>query len=56
MHRSAHRRRGGCAQSVVTGSTRRQGCPYCQPPKVKVEVDVEVCKEVEELGKMTLLD
>ena len=35
---------------------KKAGCPYCQPPKVEVEVDVEVCKEVEELGKMTLLD
>ena len=35
---------------------KKAGCPYCRPPKVEVEVEVEVCKEVEELGKMTLLD
>ena len=35
---------------------KKAGCPYRKPPRVKVEVDVEVRKEVEELGKMTLLD
>ena len=35
---------------------KKAGCPYRKPPRVKVEVDMEVCKEVEELGKMTLLD
>ena len=35
---------------------KKAGCPYRKPPKVEVEVEVEVCKEVEELGKMTLLD
>ena len=35
---------------------KKAGCPYRRPPKVKVEVEVEVRKEVEELGKMTLLD
>ena len=35
---------------------KKAGCPYHKPPKVEVEVDVEVHKEVEELGKMTLLN
>ena len=35
---------------------KKAGCPYQRPPKVEVEVDVEVRKEIKELGKMTLLD
>ena len=35
---------------------KKVGCPYQRPPKVEVEVEVEVHKDVEELGKMTLLD
>ena len=35
---------------------KKAGCPYGRPPKVEVEVTTEVTKEVQELGKMTLLD
>ena len=35
---------------------KKASCPYQWPPKVEVEVEVEVHKDVEELGKMSLLD
>ena len=35
---------------------KKASCPYHQPPKVEVEVEVEVCKDIKELGKMSLLD
>ena len=59
------RRRGHKAQECPKGKKcnlcgdrkhKKAGCPYKRPPKVQVEVEVEVRKEVEELGKMTLLD
>ena len=35
---------------------KKAGCPYCKPVKVEVEVQEETRVEIEDVGKMTLLD
>ena len=35
---------------------KKAGCPYCKPVKVEVEVQEEMQVEIEDVGKMTLLN